>query len=173
MMNGPGFASLIAIVPWPESVDLAWVDLPWIKLRLSRCFGVGPSSSWLINFPLRLFVLCSKRGDLCERNAFGADATMNDLPQEEIDRLILSFAHEEYWRKVAMIISRVLSGRPDCGDEIIAQRVADRIVALVKAGRLEAQGNLNRWRHSEVRLSVRGLGGSGDASPEGPPFEGM
>jgi hypothetical protein len=86
---------------------------------------------------------------------------MSDLPQEEIDRLILSIAHEEYWRKVAMIIGRVLSGRPEYGDEAIAQRVADRIVALVNAGRLEAQGNLNKWRHSEVRLSVRGLGGSG------------
>jgi len=30
---------------------------------------------------------------------------------------------------------------------------ADRIKALVKAGRLEAAGNLNRWEASEIRLT--------------------
>jgi hypothetical protein len=31
--------------------------------------------------------------------------------------------------------------------------IADRINALVMAGRLEAAGNLDRWRHSEIRLT--------------------
>jgi hypothetical protein len=30
--------------------------------------------------------------------------------------------------------------------------IADRIKALVKAERLESQGNLDRWRFSEIRL---------------------
>jgi hypothetical protein len=30
--------------------------------------------------------------------------------------------------------------------------IADRIKALVKAERLESAGNLDRWRHSEIRL---------------------
>ena len=30
--------------------------------------------------------------------------------------------------------------------------VAQRICALVENGQLEAQGDLSRWRHSEVRL---------------------
>lgn len=34
------------------------------------------------------------------------------------------------------------------GCEIIASRIG----ALVQEGRLMAQGNLKRWRHSEVRL---------------------
>jgi hypothetical protein len=31
--------------------------------------------------------------------------------------------------------------------------VSDRIKALVKAGRLESQGDLDRWRYSEIRLA--------------------
>jgi hypothetical protein len=31
--------------------------------------------------------------------------------------------------------------------------VAERIKALVSSGQLEAQGNLDRWRYSEIRLS--------------------
>ena len=36
----------------------------------------------------------------------------------------------------------------DPGYEMIAQRLE----ALVQAGRLASQGELSRWRHSEVRL---------------------
>ena len=31
--------------------------------------------------------------------------------------------------------------------------IADRIKVLVKAERLESAGNLDRWRHSEIRLT--------------------
>jgi hypothetical protein len=31
--------------------------------------------------------------------------------------------------------------------------IADRISALVMAGRLESSGNLDRWRYSEIRLT--------------------
>jgi hypothetical protein len=31
--------------------------------------------------------------------------------------------------------------------------IADRIKALVEAGRLESAGNLDRWRYSEIRLT--------------------
>jgi hypothetical protein len=34
-----------------------------------------------------------------------------------------------------------------------ADLIADRIKALVKAGRLESAGNLDRWRYSEIRLT--------------------
>ena len=33
--------------------------------------------------------------------------------------------------------------------------IADRIKALVKAERLESQGNLDRWRFSEIRLTEK------------------
>jgi hypothetical protein len=80
---------------------------------------------------------------------------MSSPPQAQIDELILSFARTD-WRKVAMIIGRVLFHCRDTGLSIdhddFDLRVAERIVALVEAGKLQAQGNLSRWRHSEVRL---------------------
>jgi len=73
------------------------------------------------------------------------------IPQERIDELVLSFARTE-WRKVAFIISRVFFECLDAGTEIEAHRVAGRILALVETGKLQSQGDLSRWRHSEVRL---------------------
>lgn len=71
-------------------------------------------------------------------------------PCDVVDALILSFARPQ-WRKVAMIISQVAreSGRDRDAD---CENVAERIRVLVEAGRLEAQGDLSKWRHSEVRL---------------------
>jgi hypothetical protein len=76
---------------------------------------------------------------------------MSGVSDQDIDGLILSTAGVQ-WRKVAFIVSSVLlvcrknAAAPDEYD------IADRIQALVGEGKLEAQGNLNRWRHSEVRL---------------------
>ena len=74
-------------------------------------------------------------------------ATSSD---SDIDAAILSAASDQ-WRKVALIIGNVVSRR----DEIAAESelVAKRIVALVKSGRLESQGDLSKWRYSEVRLT--------------------
>ena len=69
---------------------------------------------------------------------------------DRIDAIVLSRAQPN-WRKVAMIISKV-TRRAGRDDEDIANAVAARIVALVAAGRLEAQGDLSEWRFSEVRL---------------------
>ena len=70
---------------------------------------------------------------------------------EEIDRLLIQNA-SCHWRKVAMLISKTLMeleyifvGVPDI-------YYAERIKNLVESGRLEAQGNLNCMRFSEVRL---------------------
>ena len=71
----------------------------------------------------------------------------------EIDSVVFTVAQTS-WRKVAMIIveaaERLGPALPDGdpGYQIIAQRVE----ALVQAGRLVSQGELSRWRHSEVRL---------------------
>ena len=68
-----------------------------------------------------------------------------------------------HWRKVAMVIVQaanqlgwtVSSGRgwaveSDEADEHLVQ-IAQRLAALVADGQLEAQGELARWRYSEVR----------------------
>ena len=74
---------------------------------------------------------------------------MND---SEIDKAILSSV-EPSWKKVAMVISgaarKVYGGLPD-GDKAY-KLIAARIELLVRDGRLIAQGDVTRWRHSEVR----------------------
>ena len=70
-----------------------------------------------------------------------------------IDDEILAAAQKS-WRKVAMIVAKTSSaegtGVPD--DEQGHRVIASRIEALVQDGRLVAQGDLKKWRHSEVRL---------------------
>ena len=71
---------------------------------------------------------------------------------QEIDGFILAAVRPQ-WLKVARIIADVLK---DCERNDVASRddtIAVRIQALVAGGRLEAQGDLKRWRYSEVRLA--------------------
>jgi hypothetical protein len=75
------------------------------------------------------------------------------MTPNQIDQAVLAVS-ESGWRKVAMIILKAADRlgpdlpEGDPGYDMIAQRVE----ALVAAGRLVSQGNLSRWRHSEVRL---------------------
>jgi hypothetical protein len=75
------------------------------------------------------------------------------MPSTDIDNAILAVAQTS-WRKVAMIIVKAAKTlgpdlpEGDVGDDM----VAERIEALVRAGRLVSQGDISRWRHSEVRL---------------------
>jgi len=70
----------------------------------------------------------------------------------EFDEAILAAAGE-HWRKVAMVVGRVADahGVPIKEGEVRLRLIAERIEALVQDGRLEAQGDLKLWRHSEVR----------------------
>lgn len=58
------------------------------------------------------------------------------------------------WRKVAMVIGQAADAvdanfpADQAGHELIARR----IVSLVEAGRLVAQGDITRWRHGEIRV---------------------
>ena len=69
-----------------------------------------------------------------------------------LDDLILGCAKPR-WQKVAMVIAKTEEACRGQARDIDPEDIADRIVALVEAGRLEAQGNLTRWRYSEVRLA--------------------
>jgi hypothetical protein len=75
------------------------------------------------------------------------------MKPSQIDTLILSEAGER-WMKVAKIIDIVVEaiGRDlppgDEGCEVISRRIE----ALVRDGRLAAQGDTRKWRSSEVRL---------------------
>ncbi len=70
---------------------------------------------------------------------------------EDIDSLILSAATAD-WLKIAVMISKVFEDPALQGIDNLGQAIAERIYILVDNGRLEAQGNMRRWRDSEVRL---------------------
>jgi hypothetical protein len=70
---------------------------------------------------------------------------------QQIDELILRLASPR-WQKTAMIAGKAL-------DEFAAKQVdasehaiAERVRAMVEAGRLAAQGDISCWRRSELRL---------------------
>ena len=80
-------------------------------------------------------------------------AGMTAASDEEIDELILRLARPR-WQKMAMVIAKALvefeANRIDASEHAIA----DRVRALVEAGRLTVQGNVSCWRRSEVRSSA-------------------
>jgi hypothetical protein len=80
------------------------------------------------------------------RAARGGGGVMTD-----IDEIILSVARPQ-WLKVAMILARA---RNECEHRQITielEQIAEHVVALVDKRRLESQGDISNWRHSEVRL---------------------
>jgi hypothetical protein len=80
--------------------------------------------------------------------AHGKTGTASD---EEIDDLILRLAVPR-WQKTAMIAAKALNEfrarQLDASEHAIAQRIR----AMVEAGRLTAQGNIACWRRSELRM---------------------
>jgi hypothetical protein len=75
------------------------------------------------------------------------------MTSPKIDSAVLAVTDAD-WRKVAMIIMKAaerLGPELPEGDTGY-NMVAGRIEALVAAGRLVSQGDISRWRHSEVRL---------------------
>ena len=71
------------------------------------------------------------------------------------DRLILSVAKPK-WQKVAMVIVKARMIAEKTNFKMSDSALAARINALCMEGRLGSQGNLSRWRHSEVRLPTKG-----------------
>ena len=69
----------------------------------------------------------------------------------DIDAAILSSASYR-WLKVARIVGDVSGRFEEAERETKLKVIAERVRALVDAGRLESQGDLSHWRYSEVRL---------------------
>jgi Protein of unknown function len=67
---------------------------------------------------------------------------------ELVDQTILASCKPQFLKVIRIIgdVDRALK-------DVKADFVADRIKALVKAGRLELAGNLKRWEASEIRLT--------------------
>jgi hypothetical protein len=72
------------------------------------------------------------------------------VTEADLDRTILSVLNVQ-WRKTAPIIGNALKGQ-QVGLPINAELLGARIQALADADRLDSQGDLRSWRHSEVRL---------------------
>jgi hypothetical protein len=76
---------------------------------------------------------------------------LNDL-QDQVDKVILSVT-EESWGKVATVILKVTKAMSrdlpegDAGHSLVAKRIE----ILIRGGHLLAQGDIKKWRHSEVR----------------------
>ncbi len=76
---------------------------------------------------------------------------LNSEQVEEIDILLIQNA-SRHWRKVAMLIGKTMMELENKFVGIPDIYYADRIKYLVESGQLEAQGNLNYMRFSEVRF---------------------
>lgn len=88
------------------------------------------------------------------QNNGSGDLKAMDVNDEELDQVIMSLALAS-WQKVAMILANSLRQMENAGAEISAEKIAARIEFLVHAGYLEGQGDLARWRNSEIRLPAR------------------
>ena len=60
------------------------------------------------------------------------------------------------WRKVAFVINSVASAMADgsANEDERYETVARRIELLVREGRLLAQGDIKKWRFSEIRFPI-------------------
>jgi hypothetical protein len=71
----------------------------------------------------------------------------------EIDRIIFSVMKPR-WQKMAMVVGNASVRSEAIEVPVSHEMFAARIQALAAAGRLENQGDLRKWRHSEVRLKA-------------------
>ena len=76
------------------------------------------------------------------------------IPAAEIDRLLPANS-DQHWRKVARVIARTMQALEGRGVQIdggMADAIDARMKALVNSGQLEAEGDIRKWRYSEVRI---------------------
>ena len=76
------------------------------------------------------------------------------MTEAEIDNAILKVAQTS-WRKVAMIIAKTAEEleipiTENCDESL--NIIAQRIEFLIASGKLVAQGDIELWRYSEVRI---------------------
>jgi hypothetical protein len=74
------------------------------------------------------------------------------ISAKTIDQLLLSFC-DTRWRKVAHVIGNSFEILECCGirpSGRVAKIIDMRMASLVGSGQLEAQGNIRKWRYSEV-----------------------
>jgi len=73
---------------------------------------------------------------------------------EDVDQIILSIVTSQ-WQKTAAVIWLTVKRSEKLGFHATDEMFAARIQALAEEGLLKGQGDLRKWRHSEVRLKRR------------------
>jgi len=73
------------------------------------------------------------------------------MDKSKLDEMILATAKPR-WQKIAMIIAKLMNKPEFQLLEDPAEYIAERIYFLVQTKKLESQGDIKNWRHSEVRL---------------------
>jgi Protein of unknown function len=73
--------------------------------------------------------------------------------ESQIDEIVLSVIIPQ-WRKMAAVIWHAAKRSEELALGVTDEMFAARIRVLVDADRLESQGDLRRWRHSEVRKKL-------------------
>jgi Protein of unknown function len=73
------------------------------------------------------------------------------VSEADLDALIFAET-DKRWLKVARMVGNVFQTLEARCIRLPMDIIAARIAKLVETGRLEKQGNLTMWRHSEVRL---------------------
>jgi len=75
----------------------------------------------------------------------------SSVSEADLDALIFAET-DKCWLKVARIVGNVFQAIETRRIRLPMDIIAARIAKLVEVGRLQSQGNLTMWRHSEVRL---------------------
>jgi len=71
--------------------------------------------------------------------------------QEDVDQIIFSIVTSR-WQKMAAVVWFTARCGEELGFRVTDEMFAARIQWLVEDGSLKSQGDLRKWRHSEVRL---------------------
>jgi hypothetical protein len=78
----------------------------------------------------------------------------SSVSEADVDAILLSCLKPQ-WRKMAMIVIHAVKRSQELALPISAEMFGARLSALAEAGRIRSQGDLRKWRHSEVRLKGR------------------
>jgi hypothetical protein len=78
------------------------------------------------------------------------------ISEDDLDAMIFS-ALKPNWQKTVMVIVKAREQSEMRGNPVDFEVLGARLRALSEAQRIERQGNLSMWRHSEVRLKQPNL----------------
>jgi hypothetical protein len=73
------------------------------------------------------------------------------VSEADIDAILFSVLTDQL-QKIAMIVGKAAERSEALGLPTSSEIFGARVVALAEAGRIEAKGDIRKWRHSEVRL---------------------